>query len=160
MSVSAAGDITAAVNQYRGLLGDNNGGAPGARPSGRREINWDGVPDAFAAPADLPGNFFYANSTRGALFTTPGTGVRVSMDDDTGGDADPDQVRFSDLNAGYAASFEVFSPQRLFAPIGSNVLDVTFAVPGTTLSATVSGFGAVFTDVDSATATTTATKAT
>src|SRR5215216_3006137 len=27
-TISAAGDITAAVNQYRGLLGENNGGAP------------------------------------------------------------------------------------------------------------------------------------
>ena len=37
--VSAAGDIAAAVDQYRGLLGDNNGGGPGAKPTGRREIN-------------------------------------------------------------------------------------------------------------------------
>src|SRR6266568_895516 len=43
--VQAAGDITATVEQYRNLLGANNGGDPGPKPSGRREINWDGVPD-------------------------------------------------------------------------------------------------------------------
>src|SRR5258708_1032188 len=44
--VSAAGEITSVVAAYRALLGDpNNGGAPVAHATGRREINWDGVPD-------------------------------------------------------------------------------------------------------------------
>ena len=50
----AAGDITAAVAQYREMLGTDNGGIPGSRRAGRREINWDGVPDESAAPAFLP----------------------------------------------------------------------------------------------------------
>jgi hypothetical protein len=154
---SAAGPNAAAiqptVDTFRTDLGANNG-VGSTYPSGRREINWDGVPDANAAPANLPPDFFNAFSERGAHFSTPGTGVQASMDDDAGADADPDQVRFSHLNAGYAASFVAFSQQRLFAPLGSTVLDVTFTVPGTTLSATVAGFGAVFTDVDNAAATT------
>jgi hypothetical protein len=44
--------------------------------------------------------------------------------------------------------FEVFSAQRLFTAVGSNITDVTFFVPGFPTPATVSGFGAVFTDVD------------
>jgi len=44
----------------------------------------------------------------------------------------------------------VFSPERIFSPIGSNITDVSFFIPGTngSVPATVSGFGAVFTDVN------------
>src|SRR5436190_1667664 len=56
--VSGAGDITAVVEQYRTLLGTNNGGEPGSRGTGRREINWDKVPDNLAAPNFLPPDFF------------------------------------------------------------------------------------------------------
>lgn len=70
--VSGAGDITAIVNQYRAVLGDpNNGGAPGAHSTGRREINWDGVPDEEPpAPNFLPADFFNAATkprARGAM---------------------------------------------------------------------------------------------
>ena len=39
---------------------------------------------------------------------------------------------------------------RLFTPVGSNITEALFFVPGTNgaIPATVSGFGAVFTDVD------------
>src|SRR3546814_2986824 len=47
------------------------------------------------------------------------------------------------------------SSPRLFAALGSNVMDVLFTVPGTTdVPAVSSGFGAVFTDVDLAGVTT------
>src|SRR3954469_12430394 len=57
--VSATGNITAAVGEYRDLLG---GGAPnpnvaGEKAGGRREINWDGVPAGFTNNDALPGNF-------------------------------------------------------------------------------------------------------
>ena len=38
--------------------------------------------------------------------------------------------------------------QRLFTAVGSNIVDVSFFSPGTATLALVSGFGAVFTDVD------------
>jgi hypothetical protein len=88
---------------------------------------------------------------RGALFTTPGLGVQVSGDDDNDGgnpDADPDQVEFTNLNATYATAFAPFSPERLFAPVGSNVTDVEFVVPGSDTPAVTNGLGVVFTDVD------------
>jgi len=142
--VSAAGDITAAVNQYRGVLGEpNNGGTPGPLAAGRREINWDGVPDAQASPNFLPGDFFRG---RGALFAAPGgLGVQVSADSNNPAGA---AVRFGNINPSYAQIFQTFSPERLFSPIGNNLVDVTFVVPGTQTSATVRGFGAVYTDVD------------
>ncbi len=37
--VSGAGDIAPFVDQYRSLLGPDNGGEPGSRGTGRREIN-------------------------------------------------------------------------------------------------------------------------
>jgi hypothetical protein len=144
-----AADIQAAVDAYRNSLGANNGGGP-AQPAGRREINWDGVPDDRSAPSFMPEGQF---RSRGALFTTPGTGVQVSGDDnDDGGnpDADADLVEFANLNAGYPVAFAPFSAERLFAPVGSNVTDTEFVIPATDTQAQTNGFGVVFTDVDNA----------
>jgi hypothetical protein len=59
-------------------------------------------------------------------------------------------VRFADINPTYAGQFRTFSPERLFSPIGSNVVNLRFRVPGTRKRAVVRGFGAVYTDVDRA----------
>jgi len=147
--VSGAGDITAIVDQYRAVLGEpNNGGKPGSQPTGRREINWDKVPDESAAPNFLPGDFFNAAAdprARGAMLSTPGKGVQVSADSDnpTG-----TKVRFGHINPSYSDIFKTFSAERLFSPIGSNIVDLTFFVPGTQTPALVRGFGAVYVDVD------------
>jgi hypothetical protein len=142
-----AAAIQGAVDAYRNSLGANNGGNPAAA-SGRREVNWDGVPDDRSSPSVMPEGQFRA---RGALFTTPGLGVQVSADDDNDGgnpDADPDQVEFTNLNATYSDAFAPFSPERLFAPVGSNVTEVEFVVPGSDTPAVTNGLGVVFTDVD------------
>lgn len=147
--ITAAGNIQAKVDEYRRLLGEpNNGGTPGTQPSGRRELNWDGVPDSLAAPFFLPSNFFNeptAPRARGAVLTTPGTGVQVSADDNNPSGAAP---RFGNVNPSYSSIFQVFSPQRIFSPMGSNIVDLKFYVPGTNTPAVVRGFGAVYTDVD------------
>ena len=142
-----AAAIQAAVDAYRNSLGVNNGAGP-AQPAGRREINWDGVPDDRSAPSFMPEGQFRG---RGAVFTTPGTGVQVSGDDDNDGggpDADPDLVEFANLNAGYPGDFAPFSVERLFAPVGSNVTETEFVIPATDTQAETNGFGVVFTDVD------------
>src|SRR5206468_11860563 len=59
-------DILTEVNAFRDFLGNNNGIGGTFFGIGRREINWDGVPDAFSAPNLLPANFFNSNSPRGA----------------------------------------------------------------------------------------------
>jgi hypothetical protein len=60
-------------------------------------------------------------------------------------------------NPNYETIFSTFSPMRLFSAIGSNITEVHFFIPiGTPppgpspaqVTATTTGFGAVFTDVD------------
>ena len=134
--------IQSAVDTFRTTLGSLNPNVAGSFGSGRREINWDGVPDALSAPNNLPPNFFNVNSPRGAVFSTPGTGFQVSANAAAG------PVRFDNLNPAYSAQFQTFSPQRLFTSLGSNILDVNFFEAGSNTPAFVSGFGSVFTDVD------------
>jgi PEP-CTERM motif len=137
--------ITDTVDAFRAALGDpNNGNAPGPLPSGRREINWDGavVPPVIDGTAPVT-PFTVFQNTRGATFTTPGEGLTQAAA--TGG-----QLSLDLINPQYAALFAPFSPNRLFAPIGSNITDGVFSIPGTagTIPAGVSGFGVVFSDVD------------
>jgi hypothetical protein len=86
----------------------------------------------------LPANFFNANSPRGVVFSTPGTGFMVSAN---AGGAAP--VLF-----GFPADFQTFSPQRLFTAVDSNITDVLFFLPGTLTAASTTAFGLVFTDVE------------
>jgi hypothetical protein len=141
---SASGDspaaILSAVDAYRSALGTLNANVAGSFGSGRREINWDGVPNAAAAPNPLPADFFNVTSPRGVVFSTPGTGFQVS--------ASSGDVEFNNLNPGYSTSFQTFSSPRLFTALGSSTTDVSFFVPGSTAPAFTSGFGVVFTDVD------------
>src|SRR5688572_12119319 len=68
--------IQATVDAFRTALGTpNNGNSPGPIAGGRREINWDG-----GGPPVIDGTapvtpFTVFQNTRGATFTTPGTGL-------------------------------------------------------------------------------------
>ena len=145
-----AAAIQASVDQFRADLGSLNANVAGSFLTGRREINWDGVPDTSAAPNNLPADFFNVNSPRGVVFSTAGTGFRVSADSSNPSGT---PFQFGDIDANYPTIFEPFSAERLFTAIGSNILDVTFFVPGTSIPATTNGFGVVFSDVDSASST-------
>jgi hypothetical protein len=145
-ATDAAG-LATTVDAYRALLGaPNNGSALGSQPAGRREINWDGTPDAFSSPNRLPRDFFNTTVPRGAVFNSnAGANFQVSANL-----VNPTNtpVRFGNINKQYPKIFTTFSPQRLFTPIGTNKMWINFFVPGSTTRATVKGFGAVFTDVD------------
>ena len=145
--VSSAGPNPAAVQPpveaFRTTLGNLNSNVAGSAAGGRREIDWDSVPDGASAPNALPGNFFNVNSPRGMVFNTPGTGFQVSATAASG-----TALEFGNLNPRYTALFTPFSPQRLFTALGSTVTDVGFFVPGSSAPATTSAFGAVFSDVD------------
>jgi hypothetical protein len=140
---TATGNITAKVDEFRTLLGASNGGTAGEQPAGRREINWDGAgANPFNNKNDFPAAFFNTNVKSGALFTTPGTGFRN------------DSTLFAEINPTYAAQFNFFSANKIFAPIGSNQMDQLFEVAGQPTPAVVRGYGVVFSDVDLADKTT------
>src|ERR1051325_1739523 len=67
-SRATAAAIQAIVDTFRADLGGANNGVGGSFTNGRREINWDGVPDNFSEPNNLPTNFFNVNTPRGILF--------------------------------------------------------------------------------------------
>jgi type II secretory pathway pseudopilin PulG len=141
-----AASIQATVDAYRAALGDpNNGNAAGPLPSGRREINWDGGGTA-TSPAGDPFAGFLNN--RGALFDAGPGGTGFVQAPPSGGAGGGLATFFS--NPTYGTIFTTFSAPRLFSPIDTNVHDTTFFIPGSngTISATVTGFGAVFADVD------------
>ncbi|MBV9210653.1 MAG: VCBS repeat-containing protein [Acidobacteria bacterium] len=149
---NAAG-LQATVDQFRTDLGGANNGVGGSFISGRREINWDGVPDNFSEPNNFPPNFFNVNSPRGIILNSieDATGAALNqfaVSADTGSGVG---VRFGNLNANYSTIFQTFSAQRLFIARNTHLLEVTFFIPGTKIPATVSGFGLVLADVDSAT---------
>ncbi len=150
-ALSAAGDsaaIIGTINQFRTLLGDSLNLAPG-KTTGRREINWDGVPATFSNNNIFPVDFF--NSTnptdpngrkRGLVYVNAGNGFRV------------DSTSFSEIDTSYANQFAVFSKKRLISQIGNNVYEAIFKVAGTNTDAFVHGFGVIFSDVDDANSTT------
>ena len=135
-----AATIQSAVDAFRAALGGiNNGNTPGPIATGRREINWDGGGNNPAtSPGPTPFQVFLAG--RGADITTPGSGFVQ---------ATPAGLGDTFANPDLPGIFQPFSPLRLFAPVGSNVTDVEFFLPGgANVEAQTSAFGVVFSDVD------------
>ena len=141
---SAAGDsaaIVAKLNEFRLFAGDPLNTAPGAT-TGRREVNWDGVPANFTNNNNFPLDFFgssdanLGNGRKRGLILNGNTTFRV------------DSTDFSEIDASYAVQFESFSKKKLFTYIGNNVTQVTFKVPDTQTDAFVKGFAVIFSDVD------------
>jgi len=140
--VKAHGDINAAIDQFRELLGGQLNNAPGA-VGGRREVNWDAVPANLTNNNSFPGDFFGSSDPaaangrkRGLILTTPGTGFSISDNN------------FSNINGTYGAQFKTFSPFKTFIAVGSTITDNFFKVPGSNIDASIHGFGVVFSDVN------------
>jgi hypothetical protein len=138
--VSGSGDITAKVDNFRGLLGNVLNTTPG-QTTGRREINWDAVPDQYSTQR-LPTDFFNPVAAgspvglqRGFIYS-PDTDARISANG------------FSDLEATNGTEFSTFSGNKSFSAVSSVLWNVEFEVAGVREAASVKGFGAVFSDVD------------
>jgi hypothetical protein len=136
--VRVNGVVDPKIPLFANSLGNpDNGSAPGFHATGRRQINWDGVPAQFTNNNHFPANFFNVNSPRGAIYEAEnGTGLRVSDNN------------FGDVNPTYRRDLIPFSEPKLFAPIGTNVFELRFRIPGTNTPAVVKSFGAVVVDVD------------
>jgi hypothetical protein len=138
---STTGSIQSTVDAFRTALGGVNNGNNGPSNGGRREINWDGG-GATTATVSGPALSTFTN-TRGSSFLAQGTSTGFLQ-------TPVNDPALTSINPSYATTFGSFSPQRIFTPIGGNITDVTFSLPGSNgaTRATVSGFGVVFTDVD------------
>lgn len=145
--VSVAGDLTAALTQFRSILGDQLNTTPN-QTTGRREVNWDGVAANLTNNGNFPLDFFNntdpagPNGRKRGLQYVAGTTFRV------------DSTAFAEIDPTYATTFKAFSPKKLIAPVNTNITEVVFKVPGTATDASVKGFGLIFSDVDNANATT------
>jgi hypothetical protein len=144
----SASDIRGAVEGFRSsiALGGGNNGTGGSFTNGFRNISWDDVPDSVAEPHTLFGTFFNTDSPRGLRMLTLGAEFLVSADsvNPTG-----NLLEFGSIEPSYPGIFQTFSPERLFVAFGSTITDNLFFVPSSpTISASVFGFGVVFTDVD------------
>jgi hypothetical protein len=132
-------DITPTRDAFRAAVGGGVVAGPNGSFGGvRREINWDGVPEAKSDPNLLNADFFNVNSPRGVVVSTPGTGFMVSANAGSG----------PPILFGFPSDFQTFSPQKLFTAVNSNIVDVTFFLPGTSTPATTTAFGLIFTDVE------------
>lgn len=145
--VEASGDLTAALTQFRSLLGDSLNTVPG-KTSGRREVNWDGVPAALNNNDAFPFDFFNTvgdaapnGRKRGLFYMNNGTTLRVDSSD------------FAGIDPSYAAQFNAFSGKRTFSGANNHITEIAFQIAGQTTPAFIRGFGVIFSDVDVASST-------
>jgi hypothetical protein len=145
-----AAAITAAVTAYRadvGLGGISNT-TNGPFANGFRNINWEATSEPSITPNAMPADFFNNTVRRGAVFTTPTAGANVQVSASTTSTTGT-AVRFANIDPSYSTRFKAFTEQRIFAAVGSTIIDTLFFVPGSpATTATVNGMGVVFCDVD------------
>ncbi|MEP7144325.1 MAG: hypothetical protein ABI707_15680, partial [Ferruginibacter sp.] len=138
--IQATGSIQNKMDEFRHLLGDQLNTTTGLTV-GRREINWDGVPDSLVGK-DLPLDFFNPSSPgapqarqRGLTYAAAGH-FQVSSNN------------FRDVNSNAAGQFQAFSGDKVFANISSNAWEIEVQKAGENIAASTRGFGVVFSDVD------------
>lgn len=134
----ASGNITSTVDDFRNKLGDVNT-KPGA-VTGRREVNWDGVPDSLLNKP-MPFDFFNPVGANAPAARQRGLTYR-------NGTFQVSASNFAEVNSEAAPEFSAFSGTKAFANIGKSQWPVEFQVAGQATPARVNAFGMVFSDVD------------
>jgi hypothetical protein len=137
--VNTNGDITSDVTAFKSSLGNLN--TTTGVTGGRREINWDAVPDSFALN-NMPVNFF--NPT-GA---TANIALQRGFEYDVAGNFRVSKDGFAELKTEAIADVQPFSGTKTFANTGAAAWPVGFKVAGQNTEAAVSAFGVVFVGVN------------
>lgn len=136
---AASGDINGKLNEFRSRLGTLN--TTTGFTTGRREINWDGVPDSLTG-LRMPNDFFNPTAAGSPVARQRGL-VYI------GGDhAVVSKTNFTEVNAQAATEFSAFSGTKTFAVTNALLWPVNFRVAGQNTEAVINGLGIVFSDVD------------
>ena len=136
---SSIGNIAESVNQFRTLVGSLN--TTVGNTIGRREINWDGVPDNFASQS-LPIDFF------NPIGSTANLSLQRGITYESGGDFRVSATAFSEVASNFASDITAFSGTKVFANVSAAAWQVGFQVAAESTAATVNAFGVVFIGVD------------
>ena len=104
VSGANAAAIQATVDAFRGSLGPLNPNVAGSFGSGRREINWDGVPDTVRGAEQPAGEFLQRELAARRRLLDAGHGFQVSAN---AGHAAA--VEFGNINPTYPSLFAPFS---------------------------------------------------
>lgn len=151
--------LNMAVDGFRATL---NGEMPPASPpntpdgvnfpDGHRSINWDAAPPAVSQPNPFPGDFFNTDffpRARGTAFSPVGGAAGATGFGLSRASTDPGFMPGEELFGLAPFGFSAFSPERIFAVVGTNQFDVRFFDPANpSQRALVDGFGAIFVDPD------------
>lgn len=141
------GNLTPAMNQFRADLGGANNGVGNSYSTGRREINWDGLPENMCQSQSTDLRKYYNSTSPRGFVLGSDQFYRCSRTPNFGGPGS-EVARFGDINSNYPFYFQAYSSHRIFAPAVDPRFDIQFYIPGTNIPATVSGFGIIMTDVD------------
>jgi hypothetical protein len=133
------GDITSDVNTFKSALGNVN--TTTGVTGGRREINWDAVPDSFAVN-NMPVNFFNPTGTNANI------ALQRGFEYDLAGNFRISNNGFADLKTEAIADVQPFSGTKTFANTGAAAWPIGFKVAGQNADAAVSAFGVVFVGVN------------
>ncbi len=136
---SASGNISTKMDEFRALLGRLN--TTTGNTVGRREINWDSVPDSLT-DKPLPNNFFNPTGANAPVARQRGLVYQVESE------IMVSKMNFAAVNPVAASQFIPFSGNKSFAVANSNLWPIEFRVAGQTNIAAVKGLGIVFNDVD------------
>jgi hypothetical protein len=138
-TVTSVGDITSDVNAFKSSLGNLN--TTTGVTGGRREINWDAVPDSFALN-NMPVNFFNPTGANANITLQRG------FEYDVAGSFRVSKNGFAELKTEAIADVQPFSGAKTFANTSTPEWPVGFKVAGQNTDAAVSAFGVVFIGVN------------
>jgi hypothetical protein len=138
--IAANGNISSKLNEFKNLIGSTLNTTTGVT-GGRREINWDAVPDSMLNKK-LPNDFFNPVGSEAVLSRQRGLAYTEL------GSFSVSKTNFSEINSNAAAEFAAFSGEKVFANTDASLWDIAFEVAGERRAASVKGFGAVFADAD------------